>query len=140
MRRLLRPRPSSEIRANSVLDAQELTETEALVDFVGNCRYFAGELALNEMTRRTFSDIQQNLDSGTRALLDALHHAGDADGSFRQSQIERQGVRQRCRQSFGQLEGNDGDDHGVGSRKSMDPHGKPWRRRLDFAHCRHDWA
>ncbi len=88
IRRLLRPRPSTEIRANSVLDADEVAETEALVDFVGNCRYFAGELALNEMTQRTFSEIRQYLDSGTRALLDGLRHAGDGDRSFRQSQVD----------------------------------------------------
>jgi hypothetical protein len=88
VRRLLRPRPSTEIRANSVLDADEVAETEALVDFVGNCRHFADELALNEMTQRTFSEIQQFLDSGTRALLDGLRHAGNADRSFRQSQVD----------------------------------------------------
>jgi hypothetical protein len=88
MRRLLRPRPSSEIRANSALDESEVAETEALVSFVVNCRYFAGELAISEMTHRTFSDIQQYLDSGTRALLDALRHAGDVDRSFRQSQVD----------------------------------------------------
>jgi hypothetical protein len=85
VRRLLRPRPSTEIRANSVLDADEVAETKALVDFVGNCRHFADELALNEMTQRTFSEIQQFLDSGTRALLDGLRHA---DRSFRQSQVD----------------------------------------------------
>jgi hypothetical protein len=88
VRRLLRPRPSTEIRANSILDADEVAETEALVSFVGNCRHFAGELALNEMTQRAFSVIQQFLDSGTPALLDGLRHAGDADRSFRQSQVD----------------------------------------------------
>jgi hypothetical protein len=87
VQRLVRPRPSTEIRANSVLDADDVAETEALVGFVGNCRYFADELALNEMTQRTFSMIQQFLDSGTRALLDGLRHAGNADRSFRQSQV-----------------------------------------------------
>jgi hypothetical protein len=88
VRRLLRPRPSTEIRANSTLDAGDVDETEALVSFVGNCRYFAGELALNEMTQRTFTEIQQYLDSGTRALLDGLRHAGRADRRFRQSQVD----------------------------------------------------
>ena len=73
---------------NSSLDADEVAETEALIGFVGNCRYFAGELAINEMTQRTFTEIQQYLDSGTRALLDALRHAGDVDRSFRQSQVD----------------------------------------------------
>ena len=88
IRRLLRPRPSTEIRPHSVLDPAEIAETETLVGFVGNCRYFASELAINEMTQRTFSEIQQYLDSGTRALLDALRHAGEADRSFRQSQVD----------------------------------------------------
>lgn len=99
VRRLLRPRPSSEIRANSVLDADEVAETEALLVFVGNCRHFAGELALNEMTQRTFSEIQQYLDGGTRALLDGLRHAGDADRRFRQSQVDA--AARFCAKVFG---------------------------------------
>jgi hypothetical protein len=99
MRRLLRPRPSNEIRANSVLDAQEVAETEALIAFVGNCRYFAGELALNEMTQRTFSDLQHFLDNGMRALLDGVRHAGDADRSFRQSQLDA--AARFCAKVFG---------------------------------------
>jgi hypothetical protein len=87
VRRLLRARPSTEIRFNSVLDADDVAETEALIEFVGTCRYFASELALNEMTQRTYSELQQYLDSGTPALLDGLRHAGAADRSFRQSQV-----------------------------------------------------
>lgn len=60
VRRLLRARPSTEIRANSVLDPDEVAEAEALVAFVGNCRSFAGELAINKMTQRTFNEIQYN--------------------------------------------------------------------------------
>jgi len=88
VRRLLRARPSIEIRPNSVLDSAEVEDAEALIGFIGNCRYFASELAINEMTQRTFSEIQQYLDSGTRALLDGLRHAGDVDRSFRQSQVD----------------------------------------------------
>ena len=88
VRRLLRARPSTEIRANSALDPAEVADTEALVGFVGNCRNFASELAINEMTQRTFSEIQQYLDSGTRSLLDGLRHAGAVDRRFRQSQVD----------------------------------------------------
>jgi len=88
VRRLLRLRPSREIRPNSVLDPNEVAETEALVEFVGICRYFAGELAINEMTQRALTDLRQYLDNGTRALLEGLRHAGDADRSFRQSQVD----------------------------------------------------
>lgn len=68
-----------------MLDADEAAETEVLLDFVGNCHHFAGELALNEMVQRTFSEIQQFLGSGTGAPLDGLCHVGAADRSFRQS-------------------------------------------------------
>jgi hypothetical protein len=84
----LRARPSSEILANSALDPSEVAETEALIGFVANCRYFANELAISEMTQRTFSEIQHYLESGTRALLDGLRHAGTVDRSFRQSQAD----------------------------------------------------
>jgi hypothetical protein len=88
VRRLLRARPSSEIKANSILDPDEVAETEALVGFVGTCRSFANELAINEMTQRTYNEIQYTLDTGTRALLDGLRHAGEVDRSFRQSQVD----------------------------------------------------
>jgi hypothetical protein len=65
-----------------------VAEIEARVEFVGACRFFAGELAINEMTQRTFAELQQYLDSGMRALLDGVRHAGLADRSFRQSQVD----------------------------------------------------
>jgi hypothetical protein len=88
VRHLLRPRQAKEIRPNSVLDPNEVAEVEALVEFVSICRYFAGELALNEMTQRALSELRHYLDNGTRALLEGLRHAGDADRSFRQSQVD----------------------------------------------------
>jgi hypothetical protein len=88
VRRLLRPRPSKEVRPHSVLDPNEVAEVEALVEFVGICRYFAGELAINEMTQRALTELRQYLDNGTRTLLEGLRHAGEADRSFRQSQVD----------------------------------------------------
>ncbi|HZP70617.1 MAG TPA: hypothetical protein VFB29_11800 [Pseudolabrys sp.] len=88
VRHLLRPRPASEIRPNSVLDPNEVAEVEALVEFVGICKYFAGELAINEMTQRALTELRQYLDNGTRALLEGLRNAGDGDRSFRQSQVD----------------------------------------------------
>jgi hypothetical protein len=99
VRRLLRPRPSSEIRANSELDADDIAQTETLIGLVSACRNFAGELALNEATQRSFSELQQFLDQSTGSLLDALRHAGDIDRSFRQSQADA-AVR-FCRKTFG---------------------------------------
>jgi hypothetical protein len=98
--RLLRPRPSTEIRPHSALDPDDVAETEALVEFVGACRHFASDLAINEMTQRTFSELQQYLDSGTGALLDGLRHAGTADRSFRQSQLDA--AVHLCAKVFGQ--------------------------------------
>ena len=99
VRRLLRPRPSSEIARNSTLNADDVAETEALIGFVGACRNFAGELAINEMTLRTFQELQQYLDTGTRTLLDALRGAGEADRPFRKSQVDA-AVR-FCAKAFG---------------------------------------
>ena len=100
VRRLLRPRPSTEIAPNSVLDPIDVAETEALIEFVGTCRMFAGELAVLEMTQRTYSELQLYLDGGMRALLDGLRHAGASDRSFRQSQVDA-AVR-FCGKVFGQ--------------------------------------
>jgi hypothetical protein len=88
VRRLLRPRPSKEIRPNSVLDPNDVADVEALVEFVGICRYFAGELAINEMTQRALSELRQYLDNGTHALLEGLRQAEEGDRSFRQSQVD----------------------------------------------------
>jgi hypothetical protein len=100
VQRLLRPRPSQEIRANSLLDPNEVAEVEALVEFVGICRYFAGELAINEMTQRAFTELRQYLDNGTRILIESLRHATEVDRSFRQSQVDA-AVR-FCAKVFGQ--------------------------------------
>jgi hypothetical protein len=99
VRRLLRARPSSEIRAHSAVDPDEVTEVEALVEFVSDCRYFARELAINEMTQRAFNELQQFLDTNTRALLDGLRHAGATDRSFRQSQVDA--AARLCAKVFG---------------------------------------
>ncbi len=88
VRRLLRPRPSREIRPNSVLDPAEVAEVEALVEFVGICRYFASELAINEMTQRALRELRQYLDNGTQALLEGLRQAGEPDRAFRQSRVD----------------------------------------------------
>ncbi|MCF8478099.1 MAG: hypothetical protein K9G60_13810 [Pseudolabrys sp.] len=88
VRRLLRPRPAGEIGQAGLLDPTEIAETEALVGFVGTCRNFASELAINEMTQRTCAELQQYLDGGTQALLEALRQSGPGERSFRQSQLD----------------------------------------------------
>jgi hypothetical protein len=72
---------------------------ETLIGFVDACRHFAGELAINEMTLRAVTEVQQYLDSGRSALLEGLRNAGDRDRAYRQSQIEA-AVR-FCAKTFG---------------------------------------
>jgi hypothetical protein len=100
VRRLIRPRPSKEIASITKLDADEVTETEALIGFVAACRNYASELAINEVTQRTYNELQQLLDTGTRTLLDALRSTAPGERPFRQSQVNA-AVR-FCAKVFGQ--------------------------------------
>jgi hypothetical protein len=88
VRRLMRPRPSREIAPGATLNIDEIEEAQALVGLVVACRNFAGELAISEVTQRTFTDLQKLLDTGTRTLLDALRLASAEDRPFRQSQVD----------------------------------------------------
>jgi hypothetical protein len=88
VRRLVRPRPSKDILPNSVLDPHEVDETESLIVFVLTCRKYASELAINEVTQRSFNELQHLLDTGTRALLDALRAASPLERAYRQSQVD----------------------------------------------------
>jgi hypothetical protein len=88
VRRLVRPRPSKEIIPNSVLNVRDVDEAEALIVFVLTCRKYASELAINEVTQRTFNELQHLLDTGTRTLLDALRAAVPTERAFRQSQVD----------------------------------------------------
>jgi hypothetical protein len=99
VRRLLRPRATKDIAPKATLDAGDVEETEALIAFVGACRNYASELAINEMTMRTYTEIQHYLETGTQALLDGLRQAGDADRPFRQSQLDA--AVGFCRKVFG---------------------------------------
>jgi hypothetical protein len=99
LRRLLRPRPLKEIARGSTLDAIDVDEVVARIEFVTACRNYAAELALIEVTTRTYSDLTQYLEAGTKALLDSLRHAEAADRPFRQSQLDA--AIRLCRMVFG---------------------------------------
>jgi hypothetical protein len=88
VRRMLRVRAGKEIVPGSVLDASDVGEIEALLGFVGQCRNYANELAINEMTMRAFSEVQNYLETQIDTLLDGLRTAGKADRSYRQSQFD----------------------------------------------------
>ncbi len=99
VRRLLRPRPAKEVVAGSLLDAIDVQEAETRVELVGVCRHYAGELAVSEVTLRTYSELTQYLETGARVLLDALRHAEAAERPFRQSQVDA--AIRFCRTVFG---------------------------------------
>jgi hypothetical protein len=88
MRRLVRPRKASEIARSASLDASEVDETEALIEFVGICRNYASELAINEVTLRVHSELQNYLETQTPALLDGLRTTDEAHRPFRLSQVD----------------------------------------------------
>ena len=87
VRRLLRQRADKDIPAGAKFDASEVDETAALIDFVAVCRTYASELAINEVTLRTYSDLQQYVEHSTEALVQSLR-AGDAKSrAYRQMQV-----------------------------------------------------
>ena len=87
VRRLLRQRADKDIGASARLDPGEVDETAALIDFVAVCRTYASELAINEVTLRTYSDLQHYVEHSTEALVQSLR-AGDAKArAYRQMQV-----------------------------------------------------
>jgi hypothetical protein len=87
VRRLLRQRADKDIPAGAKVDASEVEETAALIEFVAVCRTYASELAINEVTLRTYSDLQQYVEHSTEALVQSLR-GGDAKArAYRQMQV-----------------------------------------------------
>jgi hypothetical protein len=86
VRRILRQRADKDIPAGARVDSTEVDETAALINFVAVCRTYASELAINEVTLRTYSDLQQYVEHSTEALVQSLR-AGDAKArAYRQMQ------------------------------------------------------
>jgi hypothetical protein len=88
VRRLLRQRADKDISVGAKVDASEVDDTAALIDFVAVCRTYASELAINEVTLRTYSDLQQYVEKSTEALVESLR-GGDAKArAYRQMQVK----------------------------------------------------
>lgn len=88
VRRLLRQRADKDISASSRLDPSEVDETADLIDFVAVCRTYASELAINEVTLRTFSDLQHYVEHSTEALVQSLRGGEQRARAFRQQQVK----------------------------------------------------
>ena len=88
VRRILRQRADKDIAAAPKIDAAEVEEIAALIDFVAVCRTYASELAINEVTLRTYSDLQQYVEQSTESLVQSLR-GGDAKArAYRQMQAK----------------------------------------------------
>ena len=88
VRRILRQRADKDISATAKVDVSEVDETAALIDFVAVCRTYAGELAINEVTLRTFSDLQHYVEQSTEALVQSLRGGDGRARAYRQQQVK----------------------------------------------------
>jgi hypothetical protein len=87
VRRLLRQRTDKDIPAGARVDTTEVDETAALIDFVAVCRTYASELAINEVTLRTYSDLQHYVEQSTEALVQSLRSGDPKTRAYRQMQV-----------------------------------------------------
>ncbi len=88
VRRLLRQRADKDITAGAHVDPGEVDETAALIEFVAVCRTFASELAINEVTLRTYSDLQHYVEQATEALVQSLRSGEGRSRAYRQMQVD----------------------------------------------------
>jgi hypothetical protein len=88
VRRILRQRADKDISATAQIDPADVEETVALIDFVAVCRTYASELAINEVTLRTYSDLQQYVEKSTEGLVQSLRHGDTKVRTFRQAQVK----------------------------------------------------
>jgi hypothetical protein len=88
VRRILRQRADKDISIASKVDSTEVDETASLIDFVAVCRTYASELAINEVTLRTYSDLQHYVEQSTEALVESLRSADSKTRPYRQMQTQ----------------------------------------------------
>ncbi|MDX3965127.1 MAG: hypothetical protein QHD01_00850 [Bradyrhizobium sp.] len=88
VRRILRQRPEKDIPPGARVDSTEVEEAVALIDFVATCRNYASELAINEVTLRTYSDLQQYVERSTEQLVQSLRAADHKVRAYRQQQVQ----------------------------------------------------
>lgn len=86
VRRILRQRADKDIPASGKVDMMEVEETAGLIDFVAVCRTYASELAINEVTLRTYSDLQHYVEQSTEALVQSLRN--EKGRAYRQQQVK----------------------------------------------------
>ncbi len=87
VRRLLRQRADKDITPGAHIDTSEVEEIAALIEFVAVCRTYASELAINEVTLRTYSDLQHYVEQATEALVQSLRSGEGRVRAYRQMQV-----------------------------------------------------
>jgi hypothetical protein len=100
VRRILRQRADKDIGAAPKIDDTEVEETAALIDFVAVCRTYASELAINEVTLRTYSDLQHYVERSTESLVQSLRGGDAKSRAYRQVQVKA--AIRFCQVLFGQ--------------------------------------
>src|SRR6266481_2453177 len=88
VRRRLRQRADKDIPIGAKVDTNDVDETAALIDFVAVCRTYASELAINEVTLRTYSDLQQYVEKSTEALVQSLRGGDAKTRAYREMQVK----------------------------------------------------
>src|ERR1700761_2958319 len=88
VRRILRQRADKDISIASKIDSTEVDETASLIDFVAVCRTYASELAINEVTLRTYSDLTHYVEQSTESLVESLRSADGRTRPYRQMQTD----------------------------------------------------
>lgn len=88
VRRLLRQGPDKEVTANSKVDPADVEGVAALIDFVAICRNYAGELAINEASLRSYSELQQYVESATQTLTESLRAPDPKIRAYRLMQMQ----------------------------------------------------
>jgi len=86
VRRILRQRADKDITVTAKVDMSEVEEIAGLIDFVAVCRTYASELAINEVTLRTYSDLQHYVEQSTEALVQSLRN--EKGRAYRQQQVK----------------------------------------------------
>ena len=88
VRRILRQRADKDIASAPKIDDTEVEDTAALIDFVAVCRTYASELAINEVTLRTYSDLQHYVEQSTEGLVQSLRGGDTKSRAYRQMQAK----------------------------------------------------
>jgi hypothetical protein len=88
VRRILRQRADKDILAGARVDNSDVEEVVSLIGFVAVCRTYADELAINEVTLRTYSDLQHYVEQSTEALVGSLRAGDPRARAYRHMQAE----------------------------------------------------